>query len=342
MSPIQEGTTKGARGVDHGSAKNEERSQVKELEEWGKDDTSGRSEFGGSWGMLAMMVGFPALMYYMWIGTVFYNGQFPQPAEDESYTAFLQHLWFLIRTEAYPTKRAWSIYWGFGLAQMVFYVALPGVYRKGQPLPHLGGKQLEYYCSAMWSFYTSIALGLFLHFGGIFRLNTLIDEFGPIMSVAILSGYLCSFAAYFSALARGNTLRMTGYPIFDFFMGAELNPRIGILDFKMLLEVRIAWFILFFLALGTCLDQLEKYGYVSSSALFLLFAHYLYAGACAKGEHLIITTWFVLLHDVLCPFINHEQGHILREIWFHDHLLDCSRSSFLLLPFYPLRCHTSS
>ncbi|KAH7116881.1 ergosterol biosynthesis ERG4/ERG24 [Dendryphion nanum] len=276
----------------NGSATESKKFAPMDLQKWGPSDTSGENEFGGPIGMLAMMAGFPLLMYFMWIGAIFYDGQIPKPTKDESFIDFLKHMWFLVTTEAYPTKRAWCIYWSFGLAQMTFYVLLPGVYRKGQALPNLGGKQLDYYCSAMWSFYTSVALGLALHFSGYFRLNTLIDEYGPIMSVAIISGFLCSFIAYFSAFARGTTLRVTGNHIVNFFMGAELNPRIfGILDFKMLLEVRIAWFILFFFALGTCLKQFEEYGYVSPEAGFLLLAQYLYAGVCAKGEHLIITTW---------------------------------------------------
>jgi delta24(24(1))-sterol reductase len=246
--------------------------------------------------MSAMMVGFPLLMYFMWIGTIFYDGRIPKPAKDETIMEFLDHMWFLVKTEAYPTKRAWCIYWLFGFTQMAFYVLLPGVYRKGQALPHLGGKQLDYYCSAMWSFYTSVVLVLALHASGYYKLNTLIDEYGPIMSVAIISGFGCSLVAYVSAFARGTTIRMTGNHIVDFFMGAELNPRMfGILDFKMLLEVRIAWFILFFFALSTCLKQFEEYGYVSGQALFLLVVQYLYAGVCAKGEHLIITTWYVSL-----------------------------------------------
>lgn len=257
-------------------------------------DTSGKREFGGSFGMLAMMTGFPTLMYYMWIGATFYDGKFPRPAADQTLKEFLERMVFLVKTEAYPTNKAWSIYWYFGLLQMAFYMLLPGVYRKGKPLPHLNGKQLDYYCSAMWSFYTSIAIGLGLHFSGYFKLYTLIDEFGSIMSVAILSGFLCSLIAYFSALARGATIRMTGYPVVDFFMGAELNPRLfGILDFKMFLEVRIPWFILSFLSLGMVLKQYELYGYVSAEAWFLLLMQYLYTGACAKGEHLIITTWYV-------------------------------------------------
>ncbi|KAH9868356.1 hypothetical protein J1614_007428 [Plenodomus biglobosus] len=255
-------------------------------------DTSGTSEFGGAIGMSAMMIGFPALMYYMWIGAIFYDGKFPSRVEGQSWADFFGHMWYLVKTEAFPNNKAWQIYWFFGLMQMAFYMLMPGVYRKGKALPHLGGKQLDYYCSAMWSFYSSIAIMLVLHFTGVFKLYTLIDEFGHIMSVAILSGFLCSAIAYVSARVRGATVRMTGSPVVDFFLGSELNPRLfGILDFKMFLEVRIPWFILFFLSLGTCLKQYEQYGYVSVEACFLLFAHYLYANACSKGEHLIITSW---------------------------------------------------
>ncbi|CAI6335938.1 unnamed protein product [Periconia digitata] len=280
-------------GDANGSAKTRDRKiSVSKHENWGPRDISGEREFGGSFGMSAMMIGFPALMYYMWIGSYFYDGKFPTPTDGQTYGEFFQHMWNLVKTEAYPNARAWKIYWVFGLTQMAFYMLLPGVYRKGKPLPNLGMKQLDYYCSAMWSFYTSIVIGVVLHVTGIFKLYTFVEQFGHIMSVAIISGFLCSAIAYVSAIVRGKAIRMTGWPIYDFFLGAELNPRLfGILDFKMFLEVRIPWFIMFFLTLGTCFKQYEEYGYVSIEALFVLFAHWSYANACAKGEHLIITTW---------------------------------------------------
>jgi delta24(24(1))-sterol reductase len=36
---------------------------------------------------------------------------------------------------------------------------------------------------------------------------------------------------------------MTGYFIYDLFMGAYLNPRIGIVDIKMVAEVRVSWLL---------------------------------------------------------------------------------------------------
>lgn len=257
-----------------------------------KIDYSGHYEFGGSLGVLSMMIGFPILMYYMWIGATYYDGKFPRPAEGQSYSEFFAHLVDLVYTGAFPSLKAWTIYWVFFIFEGACYVLLPGVSVSGRPLPHLGGKQLPYYCSGVWSFYTSIVLALGLHATGLFKLYTIIDEFGPLLSVAILSGFLVSFVAYFSALARGAQHRMTGSPIYDFFMGAELNPRMfGILDFKMFFEVRLPWFILLFLSMGAAARQYEVYGYVSGEVMFLVMAHFLYANACSKGEECIVSTW---------------------------------------------------
>lgn len=257
-----------------------------------KVDYSGHFEFGGSLGVLSMMIGFPLLMYYMWIGATYYDGKFPRPAEGQDMLDFFSHMGNLVYEGAFPTLRAWRIYWVFFIFEMACYMLLPGIKVIGRPLPHQGGKQLVYYCSAIWSWYFNIILSVVLHVTGIFKLYTVIDEFGPLLSVAILSGFLVSFIAFFSALARGAQHRMSGYPIYDFFMGAELNPRMfGVLDFKMFFEVRLPWYILFFISMGAAARQYEQYGYVSGEVGFLLLAHFLYANACSKGEECIVSTW---------------------------------------------------
>ncbi|RDW80025.1 hypothetical protein BP6252_04663 [Coleophoma cylindrospora] len=256
-----------------------------------KIDRSGHFDFGGSIGVSCMMICFPLLMYYMWAGATYYDGKFPAPQDGESFMDFVKHMGNLVYTGAFPSLRAFQIYWTFFLFEAFLYVYAPGVYAYGKPLAHEGGKQMKYYCSAVWSLYITIAVMGTLHFTGLFPLYTLIDEFGPIMSVAIISGFVVSFIAYFSALARGAQHRMTGQPIYDFFMGAELNPRIGILDFKMFFEVRLPWYILLGLSCGTAARQWEKYGYVSAEVGLLVMAHYLYANACSKGEECIVTTW---------------------------------------------------
>jgi Delta24(24(1))-sterol reductase len=285
-------------GVHHdGHVKTQNNYVDRPVDGWehGKDpkvDYSGHFEFGGSWGVSAMMVGFPLLMYYMWIGATYYDGKLPMPMDNESMRDFFKKLGYLIYTGAYPSLKAWVMYWAFFIFEGACYILLPGIWCKGKPLPHEGGKQLDYYCSGMWSWWTTITFALVLHFTGIFKLYTIIDEFGPLMSVAIISGFIVSIIAYTSAIYRGKQHRMSGYPIYDFFMGAELNPRMfGILDFKMFFEVRLPWYILFLLTLGTAARQYEQFGFVSAQVGLLLLAHFLYANACSKGEECIVPTW---------------------------------------------------
>ena len=205
---------------------------------------------------------------------------------------FIKSLSEIVYTGAFPTVRAWMIYWGFLLFQAVCYVCLPGVMVQGKRLEHEGGQRLDYYCSGVWSFYTTIVVAVALHVSGLFKLYTIMDEFGPLLSVAIITGFLLSVVAYMSALYRGAEHRMTGYHLYDFFMGAELNPRMfGILDFKMFFEVRLPWYILFLISSGAATRQYEQFGFVSGEVAFLLMAHFLYANACSKGEEAIVTTW---------------------------------------------------
>lgn len=137
-----------------------------------------------------------------------------------------------------------------------------------------------------------MVLAAVLHFSGLFRITTLIDEFGPIMSVAIISGFLVTFAVYIAAKIRGTQHRMSGYFIYDLFMGAELNPRIGQwFDIKMFAEVRVPWFIVFFTSIAVAARQYERYGYVTPQVYFVILAHYLYSNACSKSEECIVPTW---------------------------------------------------
>lgn len=255
-------------------------------------DAGEHMEFGGSFGVGAMMLGFPALMWYMWIGATYYDGHLPLPEKGESLLEFGRKMAHFVYTGAFPSLKAWTIYWTFFLSEAAGYVLLPGITAKGKPLAHEGGKQLLYYCSGIWSFYATIVVMGVLHFTGLFPLYTLLDEFGPLMSVAIISGYIVSIIAYVSAWYRRAQHRMTGYLLYDFFMGAELNPRMfGILDFKMFFEVRIPWFILFLLSSSAAARQYEQFGWVSGEVAFLVVAHFLYANACSKGEECIATTW---------------------------------------------------
>ena len=137
-------------------------------------------------------------------------------------------------------------------------MTLPGIWTKGLPIPHRNNMRLDYYCNGMWSLWVTIITLSIAHYTRVFPLWTLLDNFGSLLSVAILSGIGVSFIAYFSAIQRGAQHRMTGSFVYDFFMGAELNPRIGILDLKMFFEVRLPWYMLFILSWAAATRQYEQ------------------------------------------------------------------------------------
>ena len=303
-------STKSTNGTSNGTSKTPKastrRTQVKTkgvpkdphvVDGWkpGQDprvDYSGEFEFGGTYGTLTVMLFFPILMWYMWVGATYYGGMFPSRQPGQNWLQFGSELANLVYTGAFPHWRAWLYYWSYLIFEGACYCLLPGVTGYGKPLAHEGGKQLSYFCNAYLSLYFTLAVMAVLHYTGIWPLYTIIDEFGPMLSVAIISGFLVSIVAYFSCLWRGKQHRMTGSPVYDFFMGAELNPRMfGILDFKMFFEVRIPWYMLLLISLGAAARQWEQFGFVSPEVMFLVMAHYLYANACSKGEELIITTW---------------------------------------------------
>lgn len=74
-------------------------------------------EFGGSFGALALMITFPLLMWYMWIGATYYDGHWPTPSADQSWTDFVRVLVSLVREGAYPTAKAWITFWTFFLVE---------------------------------------------------------------------------------------------------------------------------------------------------------------------------------------------------------------------------------
>lgn len=89
------------------------------------DGESDDFEFGGSLGVTALMISFPLLMWYMWIGATYYDGQLPLPAAGQTWEEFGRHLAHLVYEGAYPTAKAWAVFWTFFLAEAVMYVVIP-------------------------------------------------------------------------------------------------------------------------------------------------------------------------------------------------------------------------
>lgn len=268
-------------------------------------------EFGGPWGVSALMIGFPLLMCYLYVCLAVHNGHLQDPMRWE--------FWERGALTIFPTQRAIAIYMSFTVFQYITAATMPGIKVMGLPVPSLGGKQLEYLCNGVATWYVDLVLVAALHISGWFPITSVVDEIGPIMSVAMIWGFIVTIGTYVVGCVMGRTHRMSGSLPYDIFMGAVLNPRIGNVDLKMWSEIRIPWKILFFISLSAAVKEhevniarelqagispaiwslfggaIEMYAIkTSSSLLFMLLAHCLYVNACMKGEECIPTTWDIV------------------------------------------------
>ncbi|GAA5912614.1 delta(24(24(1)))-sterol reductase [Sporobolomyces salmoneus] len=257
------------------------------------DDVTHELEFGGAPGTLAMMIGFPLLFYYLYVCLFFNNAQFTTPTNARTifgpggWWEFLKYISKLVIETASPTKRATTLYLSFLSLQLVLAFILPGVTQQGLPVSSLGGKTLTYHCNAYSCVYSTVFIVYLAHHFHFFHLSEIIDLYGPLLSVASISGFLLAGVVYLF----GDNYRMSGNWIYDYFMGSTLNPRIGNVDIKMFAEIRISWTLLFAIAMGGVSKQYELYGRTSGNAWLFAYGTALYLNACAKGEQYIPQTW---------------------------------------------------
>ncbi|KAH9252216.1 hypothetical protein BASA81_009818 [Batrachochytrium salamandrivorans] len=294
-----------------------------------KDEAGEEREFGGAKGAIFLFVFSHSVLYYFWISQQFYQGAVLYPGKfNESPQQFVARLVNHIQHDAAPTKYALSMYLGFLLFQLVLGFVMPGITIKGLNIPSLGGRQLDYLCNGVAGWWFTLATVFTLNYTGIFRLSEIANNFGSLMTCAILCANLFSIIIYVTGLPK--QIRMSGNVIYDFFMGSSLNPRIFYLDLKLWAEIRVSWILLFLLTCSAAAKQYEDTGRITPSMYFMVTAHFLYTNACQKGEECIPQTWdiayekfgwmLIFWNFAGVPFLYCFQSYfILRnDVWFEN------------------------
>ncbi|CCW60408.1 unnamed protein product [Phytomonas sp. EM1] len=131
----------------------------------------------------------------------------------------------------------------------VFYLCPIGRMVEGMPLRN--GKALSYRINAIQVFILCHVVLIGLAVAGIINLAYLTDIFPSLMLASILISTVMSVILYGMSFRSSTVLTAlggnSGNPIYDFWMGRELNPRSGFLDWKFMCELRpglIGWSIL--------------------------------------------------------------------------------------------------
>lgn len=182
---------------------------------------------------------------------------------------------------------------GWFAFQIALHVLLPGQRHQGVLLPN--GTTLSYKLNGLNNFILSLTLALYFGFSSnsYFKLSWAYENYVPLLTSAIIFSALLSIYLYLSSFVKGRLLAgggSSGVFIYDFYMGRELNPRIGNLDLKEFCELYpglIGWVVL---DVAMAAEQYQRLGYVSAAMLLVCTFQTLYVWDALYNEKSILTT----------------------------------------------------
>uniref|UniRef100_A0A3P8WBU3 Delta(14)-sterol reductase TM7SF2 n=1 Tax=Cynoglossus semilaevis TaxID=244447 RepID=A0A3P8WBU3_CYNSE len=139
-----------------------------------------------------------------------------------------------------------------------------------------------------------LSLVLGAPFGYLFELLLPLAVCATVLSFLLATYlYIRSFSAPPHALAPGGN---TGNPLYDFYIGRELNPRIGNFDLKYFCELRpglIGWVVI---NLGMLMKEVELRGSPSLAMILVNSFQLLYVTDALWNEEAVLTTMDIV-HD---------------------------------------------
>ena len=130
----------------------------------------------------------------------------------------------------------------------IFYLCPIGARVKGGLLRN--GQTLTYNINAIHAYYFCHAAAIVGHFSGLLNLAVLAENFYALAIGATIISFIFSTLLYVASFRRGTLLALggnSGNMFYDYWIGRELNPRIGELDLKFMCELRpglIGWSLL--------------------------------------------------------------------------------------------------
>ena len=180
---------------------------------------------------------------------------------------------------------------------------LPGETVQGAPIHGNAAHRLSYKLNGHLSFWVTVAV---LYAGWPFwheqsqtiqftaaPLSLLYDYFGTLAVATTVCCFFLSTYLYVTSFVPGKTLSKvgtSGHFTYDFWMGRELNPRLGSFDFKVFCELRpglVGWMVL---NLSCLHQQYQRLGYVTGSMLLINLFQGIYVWDAQFQERAILTT----------------------------------------------------
>lgn len=187
--------------------------------------------------------------------------------------------------------RAMAVFVAWFAFCATLHLLLPGVRAKGVKLAN--GKSLEYKLNGILVLMISVPLSLCLGFGGYVNLSWVFDNLIQLLTAAIVFSSSMSCCLYLLSFRKGVLLSsggQSGNPVYDFFIGRELNPRSGAFDWKAFCELvpgLVGWVML---DIAFAHKQYVSLGYVTNSMVMVCVFHFWYVLDALWFEKAILTT----------------------------------------------------
>lgn len=250
------------------------------------------TEFGGPIGSLILIILLPLVTLFLFLAC---NEIYLM----EGFNLNLQLLKDAFNTYVYNDLnnllfdyQSWKyyLYWFFSLALLDVYI--PGNEKFGIKLRD--GSKLKYNINGLQlvSLLLIILCSRFYLLGfNLPELNFLYDNFLNLMFTTWEFSILLSFFVYFTSFiplrnkngnGNGNYERILSINgnskniLFDWFIGRELNPRIGEWDIKLFCELRPGLLLWFLLNLSCLQRQFQKIGYITNSMILVNLLQFIY------------------------------------------------------------------
>ena len=191
------------------------------------------------------------------------------------------------------TWEAVAVFLGWMTLQIALHLVLPGRKAQGVQLPD--SSRLTYKLNGQLIFFvTMAAVAYFGFYTRSLNLSWAYDNYVPLLTASVIFSTLLSVYLYVRSFSAGAMLAAhgnTGVTVYDFFIGRELNPRIGTaFDLKEFCELYpglIGWIVL---NLGMAQKQLETSGTISPAMLLVCAFQGIYVWDALHHEPAILTT----------------------------------------------------
>ncbi len=228
-----------------------------------------------------LMFALPALVTYMWICVHAFGGALVLPTSGEALLQLVSHV-------PGPTAASAAICASWLLLQVLLQITAPGKIREGTPL--FNGTRLKYRMNGWFSFWLTLGLASLAVWLGWIPATLIADHLGPLLTTLNILAFGLSLYLYFHGRARAAGERTTGKPVYDYFMGASLNPRIGVFDFKFFCEARPSLILWVLINLSLAAKQVQLYGTLTTPMLLVNAFQFLYVADYFFHEEAILTT----------------------------------------------------